>query len=57
MINIAIVHSVAKIGGAERVSQMIMNTINAKDFKCHLVCPESGSLEQWANEHKISFSK
>jgi glycosyltransferase involved in cell wall biosynthesis len=57
MINIAIVHSVAKIGGAERVSQMIMNTINAEHFKCHLVCPENGSLEQWANEYKISFSK
>jgi len=57
MINIAIVHSVAKIGGAERVSQMLLSNINPEQFKCHLVCPENGDFELWANENKVSFSK
>jgi glycosyltransferase involved in cell wall biosynthesis len=57
MINIAIVHSVANIGGAERVSQMLLSNINSESFTCHLVCPESGPLNEWANENEISFSK
>lgn len=57
MINIAIVHSVAKIGGAERVSQMILSNINSAHFTSHLVCPENGPLKQWADENNVSFSK
>jgi glycosyltransferase involved in cell wall biosynthesis len=57
MINIAIVHSVAKIGGAERVSQMLISTINSECFTCYLVCPENGPLEQWARENAVNFTK
>jgi glycosyltransferase involved in cell wall biosynthesis len=56
MINVAIVHSVAKIGGAERVSQMLLSNINSEFFRCHLVCPEDGPLREWANENTINFS-
>ncbi|GAC29776.1 glycosyltransferase [Brumicola pallidula] len=56
MINVAIVHSVAKIGGAERVSQMLLSNINPECFKFYLVCPKDGPLKEWANENNISFS-
>ncbi|MBO1255950.1 glycosyltransferase [Alteromonas sp. 5E99-2] len=55
MINIAFVHSVAKIGGAERVSQMLMEGLDKKVFQPSLVCPESGDFEQWALERNIPF--
>jgi glycosyltransferase involved in cell wall biosynthesis len=56
MINIAIVHSVAKIGGAERVSQMLLTGISSDKVTGHLVCPEGGALESWSRDNGIKFS-
>jgi glycosyltransferase involved in cell wall biosynthesis len=56
MIKIVFVHSVAKIGGAERVSQMLMAGLNKKEYTCELVCPAMGSLGVWAKEHDIKFT-
>jgi glycosyltransferase involved in cell wall biosynthesis len=53
MINIAFVHSVAKIGGAERVSQMLMLGLDKQAFSCTLICPDLGELCDWATEHAI----
>lgn len=57
MINIAFLHSVAKIGGAERVSQMLMLGIDKANFTPYLVCPNSGDLSEWASESGIKFSQ
>ncbi|WP_371195025.1 glycosyltransferase [Glaciecola sp. SC05] len=56
MINIAFLHSVAKIGGAERVSQMLMLGLNKQEFTSTLVCPEKGDLSEWADTNGIAFS-
>lgn len=50
-------HSVAKIGGAERVSQMLMAGLDKKLFSCCLVCPESGEMSNWAAQNGIAFSQ
>lgn len=57
MVNIAIVHSVAKIGGAERVSQMLLGNIDTKRFNCVLITPEQGPLTDWAKEMGISHTQ
>ncbi|MFC4700148.1 glycosyltransferase [Glaciecola siphonariae] len=54
MIKIAFVHSVAKIGGAERVSQMLMQGLGKADFTSALVCPEHGDLISWAQNNNIA---
>lgn len=57
MIKIAFLHSVAKIGGAERVSQMLMSNIDKSAFTPVLVCPELGSLSDWAIDQGIAFTQ
>lgn len=42
MINIAFVHSVAEIGGAERMSQVLIDGLDKSKFKTMLVCPTDG---------------
>lgn len=44
MKHIAIVHSVAEIGGAERMSQVILNGLNDEHIKLYLVTPTEGPL-------------
>ncbi len=48
-------HSVAKIGGAERVSQMLMDGLDPKRFTPFLFCPTEGDLTQWAKSKGIDY--
>jgi glycosyltransferase involved in cell wall biosynthesis len=42
MKRVLFVHSVAEIGGAERMSQVLMEGLDPKLFECLLACPEDG---------------
>lgn len=50
---VAIVHSVAEMGGAERMSQVILEQLHGVEANMVLITPEVGPFTDWAKLHNV----